>query len=521
MLMMRPFQSISTRLIGGFAGLLMVLVVVAVLGDVSARQVAREMEGVTGINADKTRLANEMLASVSALGIASRSVVMLDAVDQARAVLQSQWFVGALAAYRQQESELVGLLERHPADPEESRLLAEIVDISQRTGPQFEEAIQQALDGDPVSANMTLMVRVNPGERAWSDTLSRFVNLQYERNAMATASVRAIQSRSRLLGITFVVIALWVGALVAWRTVTSVVQPVGRAMRVTERIASGDLTSRIDVRSHDETGRLLDAVSVMQSKLRALVGQIQQGVTQIESSTSEVAGATTDLSNRTEMAAHHLQEASSALSDLNQSVEDSTTSAQEAHRLVGSASDTAARSGTVIQHVMNRMEDIRASAHRIADIIGVIDGIAFQTNILALNAAVEAARAGEQGRGFAVVADEVRTLAQRSAHAAKEIKGLILSSGQHVSAGNTLVSEAGAIISELVRAVQEVSAIVSQMAQTTAEQSQRIGRVVQVVATLDATMQQNAAMVEQSAAATQNVREQATALANQVGSFRL
>ena len=518
---LRAFRSIAARLTLGFAGLLIVVVVVAGLGELSSRSVAIKMAQVTGLNADKTRLANEMLGSVSALGIFSRSVVMLDAVDQARANEQSQRFAEKWTEYQEQEARLTELLQQGQVDADEQKLLAEIVAISQKTGPELQEAVNLALDGDAVSANMTLMVRVYPGEQAWSQKLTELVEHQYARNEKAKVEAAAVQARSRFIGGVIVVVALLVGSLGAWRIVLSVVKPVGRAMVVAERIAAGDLSSKIIVQSEDETGRLLDAVAVMQDKLKALVGQIQQGAVMIEASTSEVAGATMDLSNRTETAAHSLQEAVNDLAELNVAVERSASSANEANQRAESASHKATRSGDVIQRVVDRMEDINTSSRRISDIIGVIDGIAFQTNILALNAAVEAARAGEQGRGFAVVAGEVRTLAQRSASAAKEIKGLITASGQHVSSGSALVSQAGAIISEMVTAVQEVSDIVRQIADTTTEQNARIGRIVQAVGLLDATMQQNAAMVEESAAATQNVREQAISLAEQVGNFKL
>ena len=517
----RLFQSISARLVFGFSGLLVAVLVVAALGQWSARAVAVKMQEVTGVNAAKTRLANQMRGSVSAMGLYSRSVVMLDQVDQARSVEQSERFADTLARYREQETELAGLLGQGVVDEAEQRLWQDIQAISRRTAPELQEAVQQSLDGDAVSANMTLMVRVYPGEQAWNQKLAELIALQYERSARATAEAEAVQARSLVTGGAVVLVALALGSLVAWRIIASVVQPVGRAVAVAEQIAAGDLTADIRVHSRDETGRLLEAIAAMQGRLRALVGQIQQSAVTIESSTREVAGATMDLSNRTESAAHSLQSAATYLSDLNQVVDRSAASTRQANELAGTASQTAERSGDVIQRVVDRMNDINASANRISDIIGVIDGIAFQTNILALNAAVEAARAGEQGRGFAVVAGEVRSLAQRSAQAAKEIKDLITTSTGHVSAGSALVSEAGGIIAELVAAVQEVVAIVGQIAEATREQTEGIGRVVQTVGALDATMQQNAAMVEESAAATENVREQAVALAGQVRHFTL
>ena len=468
-----------------------------------------------------TRLANAMLTSVSAMGIHSRSVVMLDQVDAARSKEQSQKFLQALALYQKQESELATLLRQGEADAEEQQLLQQITDISKKTGPELKQAVEQSLDGDSVAANMTLMVRVNPGELAWNQKLAELVTLQYSRNEKATAAAAAVQSQSLATGAALVVVALVLGGVIAWRITASIVAPIGRAVVVAERIAAGDLTSEVEVRVADETGRLLEAIGAMQSRLRELVGHIKKSSQVIEVSTEEVAGATLDLSRRTESASHNLQSAAANLEDLNRAIEHSAESAHNANRLAAAASQTATRSGDVVQRVVQRMDDISASSRRISDIISVIDGIAFQTNILALNAAVEAARAGEQGRGFAVVASEVRSLAGRAAASAKEIKSLITTSSEHVEAGSELVAQAGGIISEMVKSVQEVSTIVGEIATTTGEQSGRIGNIAHAVADLDTTLQQNAAMVEESAAASENLKEQAVSLAHQVHSFHL
>ncbi|MGQ0708681.1 MAG: methyl-accepting chemotaxis protein [Rhodoferax sp.] len=514
-------SSVSTRLAMGFGSVLVLLVAVALLGQLSLRSVHRGMQEVTGINAAKTRLANDMLTSVSAMGIHSRSVVMLDAVDQARSKEQSQRFAQVLTLYQKQEAELVDLLRSGATDPTEQQLLQQITDISKKTGPELKQAVEQSLDGDSVAANMTLMVRVNPGELAWNQKLAELVALQYARNEKATAAAEAVQTQALATGAALVVVALALGAFIAWRITASIVQPIGRAVVVAERIAGGDLTSEVEVRIHDETGRLLEAIGSMQERLRELVGHIGKSSHIIENSSEEVACATLDLSQRTETASNKLQSAAANLDDLNRAIEHSADAALQANRLAAAASQTATRSGDVVQRVVQRMDDISASSRRIADIISVIDGIAFQTNILALNAAVEAARAGEQGRGFAVVASEVRSLAGRAAASAKEIKGLITASGEHVQAGSELVAQAGGIISEMVQSVQQVTSIVGQIATTTSEQSGRIGAIAQTVAELDTTLQQNAAMVEQSAAASANLKEQAFSLTGQVHSFHL
>ncbi len=514
-------RSISTRLTFGFGGILILLIAVAAVGQISAKAVQKRMQEITGVNASKTKLANAMLATVNALGIQSRSVVMLDAVDAARSKDQSRQLNESLKRYAVQEKELSALVQTGDTNPAEQALMQEIETIAKKTGPELQQAATQALDGDAVAANMTVMVRANPGELAWNKKLAGMVELQYTRSQEATQLAEQTQSQALVTGSVLVAAALALGAFIAWRITLSITQPIGRAVVVAERIAGGDLTSVVEVRINDETGRLLEAIATMQDKLRQLVSNISVTANNIESSSAEVAGATLDLSQRTEVASHNLQSAASNLENLNSTVEQSAESARNANRLAAAASDTATRSGEVVHKVVQRMDDISASSRKIADIISVIDGIAFQTNILALNAAVEAARAGEQGRGFAVVASEVRNLAGRAAASAKEIKTLIGNSTEQVEAGTALVAQAGHIIQDMVQSVKDVSAIVGEIAVATGEQSGRIGSISHAVTQLDDTLQQNAAMVEQSAAASENLKEQARNLTHIVHAFRL
>jgi methyl-accepting chemotaxis protein len=514
-------RSISTRLTLGFGGILILLIAVAAVGQISAKAVQKRMQEITGVNATKTKLANAMLASVNALGIQSRSVVMLDAVDAARSKDQSQQLNESLKRYAVQEKELSALVQAGDTNPAEQALMQEIEAIAKKTGPELQQAAIQALDGDPVAANMTVMVRANPGELAWNKKLAGMVELQYARSQEATQLAEKTQSQALITGMVLVVVALALGGLIAWRITVSITTPIGRAVVVAERIAAGDLTSAVDVRINDETGRLLEAIATMQDKLRQLVSNISETANNIESSSAEVASATLDLSQRTEVASHNLQSAAGNLENLNGTVQHNAESARNANRLAAAASDTATRSGEVVSKVVQRMDDISASSRKIADIISVIDGIAFQTNILALNAAVEAARAGEQGRGFAVVASEVRSLAGRAAASAKEIKTLISNSTEQVEAGTALVAQAGSIIQDMVQSVRDVSTIVGEIAVATGEQSGRIGSISQAVTQLDDTLQQNAAMVEESAGASESLKDQARNLTDIVSTFRL
>jgi methyl-accepting chemotaxis protein len=300
-----------------------------------------------------------------------------------------------------------------------------------------------------------------------------------------------------------------------------VCEPIDDAVRVASRIAQGDLGETLQVRGDDEMSRLLRGLQAMQEALRHLVGQVRSSAQSIELASAEVASGNQDLSQRTEQAAGNLQETASSIGELTGTVAHSADSARQANALAANASTVARRGGAVVSEVVSTMDEINASSRRIGDIIGTIDGIAFQTNILALNAAVEAARAGEQGRGFAVVASEVRSLAQRSAEAAREIKTLIGVSVGRVETGSRLVGDAGSTMQEIVSSVQSVSDIIAEISAAAGVQSTNIGNVNQAVLQLDQMTQQNSALVEQSAAAAESLREQARALTSLVATFRL
>jgi methyl-accepting chemotaxis protein len=309
--------------------------------------------------------------------------------------------------------------------------------------------------------------------------------------------------------------------LLCWLLNRSVVGPLARAQETADRVADGDLSVDLASTSTDEVGRLTESLGRMQDSLRTLVGSIRLSVESIGVASSEVAMGNQDLSERTEQSAASLQQTASSVEQISSTVRQSADSARQADQLAQQASDVATRGGKAVASVVATMDGIQASSRKIADIIGVIDGIAFQTNILALNAAVEAARAGEQGRGFAVVATEVRNLAQRSATAAKEIKLLIGDSVDRVEAGSQQARSAGDTLTEVVASVRRVSDIVSEISAAASEQAQGIGEINQAVANLDQATQQNAALVEESAAAASSLKDQATTLAQSVQKFRL
>ncbi len=318
-------------------------------------------------------------------------------------------------------------------------------------------------------------------------------------------------------GAALAALALILGA--ATTLARSIVRPLREAGELSRRIGEGDLTVPVDTDRGDEIGALLRAVAGMRDALRKVVGQVRGSTDSIQHAAGEVAQGNADLSRRTETAAASLQQTASSIEQLSGTVRQTADSARTANQLAASASSVAARGGEVVSQVVATMDEINASSKKIADIIGVIDGIAFQTNILALNAAVEAARAGEQGRGFAVVAGEVRSLAQRSAEAAREIKTLIGASVERVETGARLVGEAGSTMSEIVGSVQRVTDIIGEISAAAQEQSGGIGSVSAAVVQLDQATQQNAALVEESAAAAASLREQARQLAGLVAGF--
>jgi methyl-accepting chemotaxis protein len=375
--------------------------------------------------------------------------------------------------------------------------------------------------GQKAEAKVLLHDQLRPSQLAYMKSLDVLEDQQITLIANAARDGEADYAQAKLLMATLLALMAAAGALMGWWITRSITVPVNEAVRVAERVAAGDLGSTIEVRRTDETGRLLAALKAMNDSLVRIVGTVRSSSDSIATGSAQIASGNADLSQRTEEQASALQETAASMDQLGSTVKANADNARQANQLAMSASTVAVRGGEVVSQVVVTMKGINDSSKKIADIISVIDGIAFQTNILALNAAVEAARAGEQGRGFAVVASEVRSLAQRSAEAAKEIKSLINASVERVEQGTALVDQAGSTMEEVVTAIKRVTDIVGEISVASAEQSTGVSQVGDAVTQMDQVTQQNAALVEQSAAAADSLKQQAQSLVGAVAVFRL
>ncbi|RZI82156.1 MAG: HAMP domain-containing protein [Rubrivivax sp.] len=404
---------------------------------------------------------------------------------------------------------------------EEKRLIAEAVPamkVADAAAQKLEGLLAQGdLEGVRAFATGDMYAAVDPV----AQVLNKLIAVQLTAAQEAYTQAQVQYQNVLWLSVLGTLTALALAAFFAWRLVAAITRSLSEAVAIAETVAAGDLTSNIEVTRRDETGQLLGALKRMNQGLVVLVGEVRNSADSIATGSAQIATGNADLSQRTEEQASNLQQTAASMEEITATARQSADTAREATALAGSACSAATQGGTVVGEVITTMEDISASSRKIADIIGVIDGIAFQTNILALNAAVEAARAGEQGRGFAVVAGEVRTLAQRSAQAAKEIKTLIGESVEKVESGSRLVVDAGKTMDDIVLRVKRVSDLIGEITSASVEQSQGIGQIGDAVSQLDHVTQQNAALVEESAAAAESLKHQAASLSQTVAMFKL
>jgi methyl-accepting chemotaxis protein len=418
-------------------------------------------------------------------------------------------------------SELQKKIETLITDADEKELFARIGEQRKVYLSSRDQIAKLKTAGELEEASKVFDTVFRPGTAKYQELIVELLKMQRAKIDAAAAHINEVASSSRTLLFTLAVLVLAFGVTSAWLLTTGITGPLREAVSAARRVASGDLTGHIDDSAKDETGQLLSALKEMNAALLGIVTEVRSGTDHITTSSSEIAQGNQDLSRRTEQQAGALEETASSMEELTSTVKHNADNARQANQLAASAAQVAVKGGEVVAQVVGTMDSINQSSSKIVDIIAVIDGIAFQTNILALNAAVEAARAGEQGRGFAVVASEVRNLAQRSASAAKEIKALIGDSVEKVNLGSKLVADAGSTMGEIVASVQKVSDMISEITAASSEQSAGINEVNHAIGSMDAVTQQNAALVEEAAAAAESMQQQAAALAQAVSVFKV
>ncbi|SCX74023.1 methyl-accepting chemotaxis protein [Variovorax sp. EL159] len=396
---------------------------------------------------------------------------------------------------------------------------------TQATGEDFKKAVKELIaardSGLTERIRNVYAQRFQPGAAALLESLGKLAQSQREAIDAAGVRIEDLSASARMALVLFSATALLLGIVLAQWLVRSISRPIRVAGETAGRVASLDLRQDIEGHARDEAGQMLLALGAMQGALRELVLRVRESVQSVHVAAGEIAHGNSDLSTRTENAASSLQQTAAALEQVMRNVQQSSEAAGKAEQMAGGAAAVAAQGGEVVSQVVGTMQDIHRASHKMADIIGVIDGIAFQTNILALNAAVEAARAGESGRGFAVVAAEVRQLATRSAAAAREIKGLIENSVHRIEAGTTLADSAGQTMGRIMDSIRQVADTVSAITAATHAQTQDIGQINTAVSHLDRMTQQNSALVEESAAASEGLRDQARHLDALISQFVL
>jgi methyl-accepting chemotaxis protein len=514
-------MKVGMRLGLGFALVLVLLVVVTAVGILRMAQIQDRLDHVVDVNNVVTRLVVDMRNNVSERVTSLRTLTLMTNADDMEPELNK--FKEQTAKYDAIESKLSAKFAAESTQQEKT-LLAAVKDAAGVAMPAINKASELYLANKAEDATRVMIKEIRPAQKKWMESLDQLATLEDKLNMQARTDAESAFGNARNFMLVMLALAVAMGVVAAWVITRSLLKQLGGEPGYTSRIAGsiahGDLSIRIETQDNDR-GSLLVEMKQMRDSLVGIVSQVRRGTETIGTASREIAAGNLDLSSRTELQASSLEKTASAMEELTSTVRQNAENAREANQLAASASDVARKGGEVVSQVVGTMGEINSSANKIADIIGVIDGIAFQTNILALNAAVEAARAGEQGRGFAVVASEVRNLAQRSAAAAKEIKTLIGDSVEKVERGSKLVGQAGVTMDEVVSSVKRVTDIMSDIAAASAEQSAGIEQVNLSIIEMDSMTQQNASLVEEAAAAAQSLQDQAGELARVVSIFKL
>ncbi|WP_136414079.1 methyl-accepting chemotaxis protein [Herbaspirillum sp. ST 5-3] len=506
---------VGTRLGIGFAILILLLVGATALGvsrlsalDDSTNLIARNYY-------PRVAIANKVLEDVNTQASILRNLLLLENPEQIKAALATS------EALRKDIAGNVAQLEKLLATKKGREILQALLAERNRYLAAQNEYLKLFAEGKKAEATTQLFGVLSPAQDAYFSQVKGLVVLGGKLMEKGSADADTQYHEGATIMLSLAGMAILLASWFSWWVTRSITRPLNKAVEVAQTVASGDLSSEIEVRSNDETGRLMQALKNMNTSLAKVVGEVRNGTHTIATASGQIAAGNQDLSSRTEEQASSLEETASSMEELTSTVKQNADNARQANQLAISASEVARKGGSVVSQVVDTMGSINASSRKIVDIIGVIDGIAFQTNILALNAAVEAARAGEQGRGFAVVAAEVRNLAQRSAAAAKEIKALIGDSVENVDAGAKLVDQAGATMREIVDSIQRVTDIMGEIMAASAEQTAGIDQINQAITQMDQVTQQNAALVEEAAAASVAMQDQADKLAQVVSVFKV
>jgi len=506
---------ISHRLSLCFGIILVLMAAVTALAGWSSHRAQQQLAQTLRHTNDKVEIAARLRQSLFRQGQAARNVGTLSDLN----LMQKEMIriVTERSAYRVNQA---ALLKAGVSAPEQV-IIAEMQSLDQRSEPLVSQAQESAAGFNAGQAAKVLNTQVAPLQSQWLEAIDRLVQLQQQQIQNDLDAFNVSSNRTTMATVVICAGAMLLAVLVAWRLNRSITRPLNQAVALASRVAEGDLTAQIEVVGTDETGQLLSALRSMNLSLQKTVGEVRAGTQNMFSVSQQNAAGNSDLAARTDAQAESLRQTADAMAQLSGIVSRNADQIGDANRLAQSAAGVASRGGELVASVVGTMSAIKDSSRKVVDIIAVIDGIAFQTNILALNAAVEAARAGELGRGFAVVATEVRQLAMRSAAAAKEIKVLIGDSVTRIDAGSRQVNDAGQTMHEIVDSVGQVVAIMEQIAAASDGQNHGIAELNQSLAQIDAVTRNNATLVAEAAQATTDMQEQAHKLWQAVGTFRL